>query len=787
MPAYLTPGVYFESADIATPGIPALRTDIAAFIGIAQMGPVSVPTPVNSWEQFQAVFGTYLPNGYLAYCAKAFFENGGQKLYGLRVAAPAASTTTDLAAVQPADGSASIVISVHGFAVGALATIQQTALANAVGAQPADRASSIVDTTGGFPEDSVVAITQTVPVVRRTFAKVLSADPAAKRIFWYAPLDPGYVLANPIQFVAMHHADRLVQSLDAASRKIIWSTALGNSFNLSQSIQIDTGARPAHGALFDAQGVPTLRIEAASPGVWGDALTVHLARSSPAATATTSSAQPATGLASLVGSVVGFAKRSLVKAFQPGVPPQYVIVADVGPAGNVLNWNSPLVAPLDLTKTIYFETIEFALTVYEQGIPRELFPGLSLDKLHARYVETAVNQDTSRFIRALDLNSPSPYPDRLPDPASPRLDNGVLRLWGGGDGVAALTTMDFTGDPTSQQKWGLRTFEDIDEISIVSAPDVLIEPSPPRLFEPLPPPLPDPCLPGQPPPIVAPGPPFVAVEASPQFSLDEVSRVQQAMVSHCEAMQFRFAILDPPDFDFPKQHVDLGEVQSWRSRFDSKYAALYYPWIFVRDPLALANQVVRRIPPSGHIAGVYANTDLTIGVHKAPANFELFWAQDVTTDVSREMQGVLNPVGVNCVRVFPGRGLRVYGARTVSSDANWQFVNVRRLISMIEHALEISMQWAVFEPNNIYLWQLVRTSISVFLEKQWEKGALLGNTAEDAFFVHCDQLNNSLATTSVGQMIAEVGVAPTLPAEFVVFRIGRTEDTLEITEQGQAA
>jgi len=192
--------------------------------------------------------------------------------------------------------------------------------------------------------------------------------------------------------------------------------------------------------------------------------------------------------------------------------------------------------------------------------------------------------------------------------------------------------------------------------------------------------------------------------------------------------------------------------------------------------------VVRREPPSGHVAGVYANTDLTVGVFKAPANAILQWAQDLTTEVSPEMQGYLNPIGVNCLRAFPGRGLRVYGARTVSSETSWQFVNVRRLVSMIEHALLIALQWAVFEPNNYALWSTVTASASNFLGALWKQGALVGNTPAEAFYVTCDATNNPTALTQEGQLNVEIGVAPTLPAEFVVFRIGATQDTLEATE-----
>jgi phage tail sheath protein FI len=247
-------------------------------------------------------------------------------------------------------------------------------------------------------------------------------------------------------------------------------------------------------------------------------------------------------------------------------------------------------------------------------------------------------------------------------------------------------------------------------------------------------------------------------------------------------MQFRFAILDPPDFGYPKLHVDLGEVQSWRQRFDSMYAALYYPWILVRDPLQLGNSVVRRVPPSGHVAGVYANTDLSTGVFKAPANVVLQWAQDLTSEVTPEAQAFLNPIDVDCIRTFSGRGIRVFGARTLSSDPSWRFVNVRRLFFMIEHALLISLQWVVFEPNDIHLWNLVRSSITNFLGTLWSMGAFAGNTAEESFYVKCDATNNTQANTSNGQLFIEIGVAPALPAEFVVFRIGRVGDTLEVSE-----
>ncbi|HEY6352728.1 MAG TPA: phage tail sheath C-terminal domain-containing protein [Candidatus Angelobacter sp.] len=796
MPTYLTPGVYFESVDTADAVVPSIRTDVAAFVGVAARGPLNCATPVESWNQFQAAFGSFLPNAYLAYSVKAFFENGGQKVYVVRVAAPKATTTTNPVVPQPPDGSSSVVLSIQGFAAGAVVTAQQTALANSAGVQPADRLSTLVDTVAGFPQGSLVKITQTVPFFQ-AWHRVEGVDVVAKRLYWESALEPQFLLTVPMTLISFHEADLVLSQVNASSSQLVWMNGLGPKFNVSQPIQFDTGAAWASGVFNDEAGVATLSVEASSAGSWGDTVAVSVSHSSLAATATSSVPQPVSGNFSFVQSVVGFPRFSLVQIYQTqGVLPVigYRTVTMVNTATNLLQWDSSLTPQFDVTKPISFETIEFAFTVYVNGSAAESFSGLSLNSLHPRYVENVVNPRTknqvmppqvglpSQYIRVKDLHSGTTPPNNLPDPSAPQLTDGVLSLWSGRDGIAALQVTDFTGDPGSNQKWGIRAMEDVDEISIVAVPDVLIEPSPPVIYT-TPPPKPvNVCLPCSitTPAVPKPVPP--PVEAAPQFSLDEISEVQQALIAHCAAMQFRFAILDPPDFGYPQQHVDLGEVQSWRHQFDTMYAALYYPWILVLDPLNLGNQLVRRIPPSGHVAGVYANTDLTAGVHQAPANTVMQWVQDLTNDVTADMQAFLNPLSVNCIRSFSGRGIRVYGARTLSSDSSWLFVPVRRLVSMIEHALEIYMQWVVFEPNNIHLWNLVRVSITNYLESVWQQGALVGNTAADAFFVTCDATTNTLATTQEGQMIVEIGVAPTSPAEFVIFRLGMMQDALEVSE-----
>jgi phage tail sheath protein FI len=228
----------------------------------------------------------------------------------------------------------------------------------------------------------------------------------------------------------------------------------------------------------------------------------------------------------------------------------------------------------------------------------------------------------------------------------------------------------------------------------------------------------------------------------------------------------------------------VAEVQEWRKRFESQrgFAALYYPWVRVVDPLHLDGRPVRAVPPCGHVAGIYARSDLTVGVHRAPANFELFWAADVTAGVTDETQGVLNPDGINCLRAFPGRGIRLYGGRTVSSDPDWRYVNVRRLMVMIEEAVDEATQWAVFEPHDFNLRQTLVLSVSSFLETLWRQGALAGTSTDEAFYVKCDEVTNPPPSVDAGRIVTEVGVAPTKPAEFIVFRVGRTREELELIE-----
>jgi uncharacterized protein len=561
MPEYLTPGVYYELADVGPPPIRGVRTDIAGFVGIAPRGPLHSPTHINSWRQYQATFGSFVSYGFLAYAVKGFFENGGKDCYIVRVA--------------------------------------------------------------GF---------------------------------------------------------------DAA---------------------------PASLTLKDSSGRDIVRIRAKNEGSWGNGVQLTLP-----------TVNPMSGAFSL---------------------------AVTGPDGD-----------------------------------RESFINLTLGEHDARNCKFILDNGDDRTRPSRWISADDAVAMGVPDAAQSGLTNFTAWLAGGKDGLASLTRADFLGtlDDPEVGKRGLGSLEKVSEVAIIAIPDMHIIPNVvPKPNLPPPPPV-DPCLCEPPPLSAAPVPDDTADELPPRFSETDIQTMQQALIEHCESRRDRIAILDAPVHTFGSPYL-LPEIQDWRSRFDSQrgYAALYYPWLKVLDPLHLGGSPVRAVPPSGHIAGIYASVDADPGVHRAPANREVQWAEDVTVVIDDNTQAILNPDGIDCLRAFPGRGILVYGGRTISSDPDWRYINVRRLLLMIEKAVGISTQWSVFEPHNSELRQKLVQSISSFLESIWQRGMLAGATREEGFFVKCDATNNPPASVDAGRIITDIGVAPAIPAEFVIFRVGRTVEELEIVER----
>ncbi len=264
----------------------------------------------------------------------------------------------------------------------------------------------------------------------------------------------------------------------------------------------------------------------------------------------------------------------------------------------------------------------------------------------------------------------------------------------------------------------------------------------------------------------------IAIVAAPGHSaFTDFQTIQGLLISHAEKLKYRFAVLDP------EENQSLSAVRNGRSRIDSKYAALYYPWVVVSNPLARPDDSSIKkeitLPPSGFITGIYARTDVERGVWKAPANEVVRGALRFEREITHGQQEVVNPEGINCLRFFFGRGNRVWGARTISSDPEWKYVNVRRYFIYLEHSIDRSTQWAVFEPNGPRLWANIRETVSAFLYNEWIEGALLGTDPEQAYFVRCDRSTMTQADLDNGRLICEIGVAVLKPAEFVIFRIGQ--------------
>ncbi len=262
-------------------------------------------------------------------------------------------------------------------------------------------------------------------------------------------------------------------------------------------------------------------------------------------------------------------------------------------------------------------------------------------------------------------------------------------------------------------------------------------------------------------------PDLMAAYQQGALDLEAVKAVQLGLIAHCEKMGDRMAVLDPPP------GMNARQIRVWRQEtagYDSRFAALYYPWIKVFDPTVGR---ARLVPPSGHMSGIWSRNDSERGVHKAPANEVVRGAVDLELQITRGEQDLLNPVGVNCLRAFPGRGIRVWGARTLSSDPAWRYLNVRRYFNYLEESVLLGTQWVVFEPNDEALWSRIRRNISAFLVNEWRGGALFGGTAEDAFYVKCDAETNPPESVDLGRVVCEIGIAPVKPAEFVVFRMSQ--------------
>ena len=678
MVTYETPGAYIERDDRAQGGISRLRTDVVGFIGIAERGPARRAVAIESFKQFQAVFGNFFVHGYLAYVVRAFFENGGRRCWVVRV---------------ESDGAA----------------------ASAVG----------LDSVGG---------------------------------------------------------------------------------------------------------AATWLIEASSSGSWGNTLTARLIEtrriSRRVTRATADSAQ--------VDSVAGVGRSDTVELIQQSggtILRELRVISAVDGASSRLIWNSAdpqlrlasdgPVTLVDPAKPMRIETVAYRLQIFSSGKPWRVYDDLALVPSHPRYGPNIVNGVAPLFApdgsRARVLASSGkgstaeliafgkrvrggvlPEPVRLielrdqPEAAALRLaaPDGELLLTGGRDGLDSLVADDFIGvedfsddsNPSVlMNRKGIAAMAEIDEVSLVAVPDIHIQPRTLAIVT-LPVCMPNPCLPG---PTDVPAAPPAALhdDGPPVFSDSDIARVLSALVQHCEHYADRVALIDPPFAAATNDKLGIAAVRDFRKLFDSTYAALYFPWLDLLDPLPGARAPLLSVPACGHVAGQIAASDLRVGVHKAPANTPLLMAERPTFALEDASHGLLNTDGINVIRAVAGRGLRVAGARLVSSDPDFRFLNVRRLMLMIERSLENSIQWAVFEGNDWLTRAKLTLAVDSFLRELWSRGALMGSRPEEAFFVRCDDTNNPADARARGELLIQIGVAASVPFEFIVLRIGRSANGFQVSEK----
>ncbi|UOX92730.1 phage tail sheath subtilisin-like domain-containing protein [Amycolatopsis sp. FBCC-B4732] len=744
MPEYLSPGVYVEEVDAGPRPIAGVSTSTAGMVGVTQRGPTGgKPKLVTNFLEFQTTFGGFLPEPDPAIrdawaenpaeggrwwlfplAVKGFFDNGGQRLYVKRVASETA---------QAASGT---------LGTGLVSAITRDA---AAGAKVLELAHLV-----GFTGSDEVKVFRGSDNVEIGTVTITAYDAAKGRVTLGTGL-PAEVKAARGDYVQKAPRVATPSLRFSASSPGSWGKAVQVRISPSVSASLPVLPDPNEGPLFitalaaeadaDAGSVQVDAVPGLDPDDLPDDVWILIGNRRFPVTV----AQPEAGKVTLTfpdGTHHAPWKTGLtvrrVRRANAGAGPKLRIsgssrlyegaLAQLDTGDQLSTLTVVAIEPDEVvtfgadTPALVFETARLLLvesTVDTRfgdpggGSVTETFRNLRLTG-DAPGTVTGTLASQSRLVRATALDL-STDPTEFPTPAT---GSWLSLADDGDDAFGGLDVGDFVGtDGGSGKRTGIVALEDIDEIAICAVPGVW------------------------------------------------AGTVESALVTHCEQLKDRFAVLDPRD------GLDIEGIQEFREPFDTKYAALYYPWLVVNDPST--NQFVE-VPPSGHMIGIYARTDVERGVHKAPANAVIRGIRltdGIAQDVTKRHQDLLNPRGINALRFFPGLGQRVWGARTLSSDTSWKYINVRRLFLFLEESIDEGTQWVVFEPNDESLWALVRQTVANFLTTVWRSGALAGTTADEAFFVHCDRSTMTDDDIANGRLICVIGVAPVFPAEFVIFRI----------------
>ncbi|MCG8422569.1 MAG: phage tail sheath subtilisin-like domain-containing protein [Proteobacteria bacterium] len=475
-------------------------------------------------------------------------------------------------------------------------------------------------------------------------------------------------------------------------------------------------AASAERIIHDDWQKPCLRVSALNEGLWGNDIWVKCVHATGAKTLLTRDLEVGAGEAH-VSSTRGLQVGALVRIYDRENE-DYVVLTEVGEKTVKWSAETPVNRKHRSAAPTHLEVLEFEIhaTLRER---REVFKALQMHPRSRNYAPRVIAAQ-SRLIRLDDLETRSPVPHNRPEPEP------LARLEGGRDGTDHLTPEDFVGvDLGPAQRSGLMALVPMEEVALLASPDAMK---------------------------------FIDDEPGPAGEI-KAQRVQDAMIDLCENLKDRFAILDCP------QTRKIDDVKRWRRRTDSSYAAYYWPWLQV----ATHGGIVRPIPPSGIMAGVYALRDTEGGVHYAPGNVPISGVTDLALRVTEDHLGDLNAEGVNSFRVQ--RGVRPWGVRTASSDPDWRYINIRRLFIMLRRSLEAGMSWVPFESNDQKTWDTVHTLVSEFLEELFRQGMFAGGSPADSFYVKCDAEVNPPETVDRGYLICEIGVAPVHPAEFIIVHL----------------
>jgi phage tail sheath protein FI len=762
MPEYLSPGVYVEEIDAGPVPIEGVSTSIAGAVGVTVQGPTTgKPEPVTSFAEFQRIFGGFLPAPDPALqsrwlldareggewwkfplSVKGFFDEGGRQLYVKRVFAGGGGVAGKGATPAKGQIGQGMVAAITQDVTGTSNTIRLQHLVDiAVGTQ-----LNLFAGGKGLPDNPFT---------------VRSYDPVLSSVVLDKPLGASLKAGRDLVEI---HARSAVQVPSAAVTLDFTAKALGDWGN-----SISVRVRPMVGA--------TLTI-LPDPAVAGQPFITSLSKNEPKGQ-TTIGVNDTSGFSTTASDHVRIAGQEYVlsnvnagaQTVDIATPlsgdlPAGTIVARMRPASaanatslhvsNASQIYDGAILQLDNgtnkeTQSVSASNVSGDQVTFSTPLANAYFEGHKVRIIEA---EVATRSLIDNVVQALEVfQNLRLHDDQTPDfivtgvnlasalvdvrtvppaqgggysetdlslfPTSP--EGEWLPLTKGFDHLEDLTVDDFVGvDLGSEARTGIQALEDITQISICAVPGMWSR------------------------------------------------TIQSALITHCETLRYRFAILDPPD------GLTIEQIMTFREPLDTKYAALYYPWLVVRDP-SLRQDV--DVAPSGHMAGIYARVDIQRGVHKAPANEVILSITGISQDVSKREQDLLNPIAINALRFFPQRGNRVWGARTVSSNASWKYINVRRLFIFVEASIDYGTQWVVFEPNDEPLWARVRQTISNFLSTVWRNGALQGTKPADAFFVKCDRTTMTQDDIDNGRLICVIGIAPVKPAEFVIFRI--QQKTLE--------